>query len=65
MLVKMTNHDPHLQKTVSVNMRCLGPLRRRDWKNRYLLSKTDREYLKKVEYGAGPVMWILTKYITC
>lgn len=27
--------------------------------------KQDREYLKKVEYGAGPVMWILTKYITC
>lgn len=65
MLVKMTNHDPHLQKTVSVNMRCLGPLRRRNCKNRYLLSKIDKEYLKKVECGTGLVMWILTKYITC
>ena len=65
MLVKMTNQNPHLQKTVPVNKRCLGPLRGRDWKNQYLLRKIDREYREKVEYGYGLVMWILTKYITC
>ena len=64
MSVKMTNHDPHLQKTVSVNMRCLGPLRRRNCKNRYLLSKIDKEYLKKVECGTGLVMWILIYILT-